>query len=51
MEPWIKSDPVFRWPEIVKEMEAQVKTEIDQAVAFAESSPSPGPADLLTDVE
>lgn len=51
MEPWLKSDPIYRWPEIVKEMEAQVKAEIDKAVAFAEASPSPGPNDLLTDVE
>jgi TPP-dependent pyruvate/acetoin dehydrogenase alpha subunit len=32
-------------------MEADVKAEIDRAVAFAEASPPPGPSDLLTDVE
>jgi TPP-dependent pyruvate/acetoin dehydrogenase alpha subunit len=51
MEPWLASDPIHRWPEIVKEMEAEVKAEIDKAVAFAEASPVPGREDLLTDVE
>lgn len=51
MEPWLKTDPLLRWPDLVKQMEADVKAEVDKAVAFAEASPVPGPADLLTDVE
>ncbi len=51
MDRWLATDPLYRWPEIVKQMEAEVKAEIDRAVAFAEASPAPGPADLLTDVE
>ena len=51
MDRWWKSDPLNRWADVVKGMEADVKAEIDRAVAFAEASPSPGPEDLLTDVE
>jgi TPP-dependent pyruvate/acetoin dehydrogenase alpha subunit len=51
MEPWLASDPLHKWPDLVKEMEADVKAEIDKAVAFAEASPAPGRDDLLTDVE
>ena len=51
MDRWLATDPLHRWPEVVREMEAEVKAEIDRAVAFAESSPPPGPSDLLTDVE
>ncbi len=51
MEKWLATDPLYKYPEIVKEMEADVKTEIDRAVAFAEASPLPTRADLLTDVE
>jgi TPP-dependent pyruvate/acetoin dehydrogenase alpha subunit len=51
MDKWLATDPLYRWADLVKEMEADVKAEIDRAVAFAEASPAPGPADLLTDVE
>lgn len=51
MEPWWKSDPLNRYADIVKGMEAEVKAEIDRAVAFAEASPVPSPDELLTDVE
>jgi len=51
MDRWLATDPLFKWPDVVKEMEADVKAEIDKAVAFAEASPVPGPQDLLTDVE
>ncbi len=51
MEKWLATDPLYRWADLVKEMEADVKSEIDRAVAFAEASPAPGLADLLTDVE
>ncbi len=51
MEPWWKSDPLNRYADIVKGMEADVKAEIDRAVAFAEASAPPAPEQLLTDVE
>jgi TPP-dependent pyruvate/acetoin dehydrogenase alpha subunit len=51
MEPWWKSDPINRYADVVKDMEAEVKAEIDRAVAFAEASPVPAPSELLTDVE
>jgi acetoin:2,6-dichlorophenolindophenol oxidoreductase subunit alpha len=37
-------------PGDLDELEARVKAEIDEAIAFAEASPPPGPDDLLTDV-
>lgn len=51
MDPWLESDPLNRWPDLVKEMEDAVKTEIDLAIAYAESSPAPDSHDLLTHVE
>lgn len=56
-----KFDPILRFqnlllemkhltPELVKEMEDQLRAEIDEAVAFAESSPVPDKDDLLQDV-
>ena len=56
-----KFDPILRFqnvllemkhltPELVKKMEDQLRAEIDEAVAFAESSPVPGKEDLLQDV-
>lgn len=56
-----KFDPLLRFqnlllemkclaPEQVKTMEDQLRAEIDEAVAFAESSPVPGRDDLLQDV-
>jgi pyruvate dehydrogenase E1 component alpha subunit len=37
-------------PELVKKMEDQLRAEIDEAVAFAESSPVPSKDDILQDV-
>ena len=51
MERWWQSDPLNRYAAAVKTMEADVKAEIDRAVAFAEASPVPAPEELLTDVE
>jgi len=56
-----KFDPLLRFqnlllemkhltPEQVKKMEDQLRAEIDEAVAFAESSPVPGKDDVLQDV-
>jgi pyruvate dehydrogenase E1 component alpha subunit len=56
-----KFDPLLRFqnlllemkhltPEQVKKMEDQLRAEIDEAVAFAESSPMPGKDDVLLDV-
>jgi pyruvate dehydrogenase E1 component alpha subunit len=56
-----KFDPILRFqnlllemkhltPELVKKMEDQLRAEIDEAVAFAESSPVPSKDDILQDV-
>jgi len=56
-----KFDPLLRFqnlllemkhltPEQVKKMEDQLRVEIEEAVAFAESSPVPGKEDILQDV-
>ena len=56
-----KFDPLLRFqnlllemkhltPEQVKKMEDQLRVEIEEAVAFAESSPMPGKDDVLLDV-
>jgi TPP-dependent pyruvate/acetoin dehydrogenase alpha subunit len=37
-------------PEKLAEIEARVKSVIDDAVAFAESSPDPDPAEAVTDL-
>ncbi len=61
IERWQKDDPIaiFRSklsaeghfdPEAIAGEEARVEQEIQEAVAFAESSPNPEPAELYTDV-
>ncbi len=56
-----KFDPILRFQnlllemkhltlELVKKMEDQLRVEIEEAVAFAESSPVPGKEDILQDV-
>jgi TPP-dependent pyruvate/acetoin dehydrogenase alpha subunit len=35
---------------LVEEMRPEIEREIEKAVAFAENSPAPGVAELLTDV-
>lgn len=37
-------------PEILAEVEARIKREIDAAVAFAENSPDPDPSEAITDL-
>jgi TPP-dependent pyruvate/acetoin dehydrogenase alpha subunit len=54
-EPWIAGDPVRRWAELVdanerQKIEHEVEQEIADAFAFAESSPYPDAAELMTDV-
>ena len=60
-EEWARLDPILRLAERLQaeglageawlaETEQAVKAEIDDAVAFAEESPSPEPADALTGV-
>jgi TPP-dependent pyruvate/acetoin dehydrogenase alpha subunit len=54
-EPWMKNDQVKRLAEFVGpdrrvRIEEDVEAEIQAALAFAEESPFPEPAELLTDV-
>jgi TPP-dependent pyruvate/acetoin dehydrogenase alpha subunit len=54
-EPWMKNDQVKRLAELVGpeprvRIEEEVEAEIRAAFAFAEESPFPEPAELLTDV-
>jgi TPP-dependent pyruvate/acetoin dehydrogenase alpha subunit len=53
--PWFESDPVFRLAAMLDatdraHIERAVEAEIAAAFAFAEASPFPDPAELLTDV-
>ncbi len=52
---WMENDPVEKTgglldPKIRKEIEADVEREVQQAIAFAESSPLPGGEELLAHV-
>ena len=58
---WKLRDPLVRYeavcvstgvlrPGEIEEMKAAVEREVDEAVAFAEASPSPKPEDCLSDV-
>lgn len=58
---WLKKDPIPRFekyllenklanPDEIQDMRKQVEKEIDEAVAFAEASPLPDPAEVYTDV-
>lgn len=54
-EPWIRNDQVPRLaamlkPEEKRRIEQEVESEIAEAIAFAEESPFPEPAELYTDV-
>jgi len=60
-EEWLKKDPILRMKkkliemkllteEMVKEIEEKIEKELDEAVAFAQNSPSPQPEDALTDI-
>ncbi|SJZ42372.1 pyruvate dehydrogenase E1 component alpha subunit [Enhydrobacter aerosaccus] len=47
---WKRHDPLIQDRQLVEALTPEVEREIAQAVAFAESSPTPGRAELLTDV-
>lgn len=50
VDAWKARDPLVVDPKLVAELTPEIEREIAEAVAFAEASPSPGRADLLTDV-
>jgi pyruvate dehydrogenase E1 component alpha subunit len=50
IDAWKKRDPLIQDAALVEELTPEIKREIEKAVAFAESSPAPGRAELLTDV-
>ena len=50
VDAWKARDPLVVDPKLVAELTPEIEREIAAAVAFAEASPSPGLADLLTDV-
>ena len=61
LQHWKDRDPVVRYEEFclaqgalsakeVEELKASVEKELDDAIAFAEASPSPQPEDVLNDV-
>ena len=47
---WKARDPIVTDKALVEELTPEINAEIDAAVAFAEASPFPGKADLLTDI-
>jgi TPP-dependent pyruvate/acetoin dehydrogenase alpha subunit len=54
-EPWLDADPVRRMGDLVdpaerRRIETEVESEIADAFAFAESSPFPDAAELMTDI-
>lgn len=50
VDAWMKHDPLVSETGLVREMTPELMREIDAAVAFAEKSPAPGRAELLTDI-
>jgi pyruvate dehydrogenase E1 component alpha subunit len=50
IDAWKKRDPLVQDEALVKALTPEVEREIAAAVAFAEGSPAPGRAELLTDV-
>jgi pyruvate dehydrogenase E1 component alpha subunit len=50
VDAWKRRDPLLADTELAARLLPEVEREIDAAVAFAEASPAPGRADLLTDV-
>jgi len=50
VDAWKARDPLMVDPKLVAELTPEIEREIAAAVAFAEASPSPDLADLLTDV-
>jgi pyruvate dehydrogenase E1 component alpha subunit len=49
-EEWRRTDPLFTDDERIARFAPAIEREIDDAVAFAEASPWPGPEHLLADV-
>jgi pyruvate dehydrogenase E1 component alpha subunit len=47
---WKKRDPLITDIDLVNELTPEIAREIEDAVAFAERSPHPGRAELLTDI-
>lgn len=50
IDAWKKRDPLITDQSLVVELTPEVEREIAKAIAFAEASPLPGRAELLTDV-
>ena len=50
VDAWKRHDPLVVDAELAAELTPEIEREIDVAVAYAEASPAPGRADLLTDV-
>ncbi|UYN97337.1 MAG: thiamine pyrophosphate-dependent dehydrogenase E1 component subunit alpha [Enhydrobacter sp.] len=50
IDAWKKRDPLIADKALVEELTPAIEREIEQAVAFAENSPSPSRAELLTDI-
>jgi pyruvate dehydrogenase E1 component alpha subunit len=50
VDAWKRRDPLIVDAALAAALTAEVEREIDAAVAFAEASPAPGRAELLTDV-
>ncbi len=50
LEAWQANDPLLNEPALVEAFDPAIRDEIDDAVQFAESSPWPGPEQLLADV-
>jgi TPP-dependent pyruvate/acetoin dehydrogenase alpha subunit len=50
IDAWKKRDPLITENALVEALTPEIEREIEEAVAFAERSPSPSQAELLTDV-
>ena len=50
VDAWKRRDPLIVDQKLVEALRPDIESEIEAAVAFAEASPAPGRAELLTDV-
>jgi pyruvate dehydrogenase E1 component alpha subunit len=50
VDAWKRHDPLIVDAKLAGELTPELQREIDAAVAYAEASPAPGRAELLTDV-
>ena len=50
VDAWKRRDPLVVDTKLVEALRPELDREIAEAVAFAEASPAPGRAELLTDV-